>query len=48
MLSGTDEDGRTYQWDRDVLTITANELGTFEQHDGKRLETRRTRVNSGA
>jgi hypothetical protein len=38
VLSGADEDGRTYQWDRDVLTITANELGTFEQHDGKRLE----------
>lgn len=38
VLSGADEDGRTYQWDRDVLTVTASELGTFEQHDGKRLE----------
>lgn len=38
VLSGADEDGRTYQWDRDALTVNANELGTFEQHDGRRLE----------
>jgi hypothetical protein len=38
VLAGADEDGRTYQWDRDVLTVKANELGAFEQHDGKRLE----------
>jgi len=38
VLSGADDDGRAYQWDRDVLTVPANQLGTFEQHDGKRLE----------
>jgi len=38
VLSGADDKGRAYAWDRDVLTVKSDELATFELHDGKRLQ----------
>lgn len=38
VLSGTDDKGRAYQWDRDVLTVKASELATFERNDAQRLQ----------
>lgn len=38
VLSGTDEDGRTYEWNREVLTVRVAELAAFEAHDGRRLQ----------
>jgi hypothetical protein len=37
VLTGTEKDGREYEWDRDVLTVRADELAAFESHDAQRL-----------
>jgi hypothetical protein len=38
VLSGEDTYGRAYQWDRDLLTVKANELPALEPHDAQRLQ----------
>jgi hypothetical protein len=38
VLSGVDEDGRQYEWNRDMLTARVEELAALESFDAQRLQ----------